>query len=360
MILSLNIRGLGLEDKKKTNWFRKLCHRENPKFIALQETKCSKSPEKWIKTIWGNNNSFNFAVKNVKGNSGGIITVWDSNYFTANHFIEHESFIAVKGVCKDAGACTDYMWNLFGDSNEVRFDTERKNTDFIESRAKMFNDFIKSTDLIDIPLGGRLYTRISDNGLMFSKIDRFLIFENCLQQWPNIFATILDKKHLDHCPIILKNVNTDFGPKPVKVFDEWLRHKDAHDILKKTWNEKLFSTLPEKSKRKFSGRTWFSIINIEHTLSKLGCDISNGFVKVIGKGRETNFWCDKWHGNIPLKDLFPRLHHLENNKNCTVAERVRWIFSAADVTSAFADDIIPAATDITAAHSGPKPTALFS
>ncbi|XP_071687177.1 uncharacterized protein [Rutidosis leptorrhynchoides] len=131
------------------------------------------------------------------------------------------------------------MWAIFGDFNEVRFESERKNTDFCEKRAKLFNDFIKDNSLIDLPLGGRIYTRISDNGRKFSKLDRFLVSENLIQQWPNINVMVLDKKHTDHCPLIPKDGNVDFGPKPVKVFDEWLKHKDSYDIIKSAWNLKV-------------------------------------------------------------------------------------------------------------------------
>ncbi|XP_071727288.1 uncharacterized protein [Rutidosis leptorrhynchoides] len=137
------------------------------------------------------------------------------------------------------------MWVIFGDFNEVRFANERKNTIFIERRAELFNDFIKKNNLLDIPLGGRIYTRISNNGVQFSKLDRFLVSENFIHQWPNINAMVFDKKHTDHCPIILRDGNTDFGPKPIKVFDEWINHKDARDIILKAWDKRVSSWKPD-------------------------------------------------------------------------------------------------------------------
>ncbi|XP_071688757.1 uncharacterized protein [Rutidosis leptorrhynchoides] len=127
------------------------------------------------------------------------------------------------------------MWVLLGDFNEVRSKSERKNTNFLEHRAKRFSNFIKDNNLIDIPLRGRIYMRISTNGVEFSKLDRFLVSKNFLQQWPNTHALVLNKKHTDHCPIILKEGNVDFGPKPTKVFDEWLHHKEAPEVIKVAW-----------------------------------------------------------------------------------------------------------------------------
>ncbi|XP_071728652.1 uncharacterized protein [Rutidosis leptorrhynchoides] len=190
-ILSLNIRGLGLDDKTKFNWFKRVCLNQKPNVITLQETKAEKISENWVEKFWGCSD-YKYAFKKSKGNSGGIITIWDPNIFNANRVIERDSFIAIKGFEKDVGTeiilvnvygpQTDSekrkmwsnlndilkydgaMWAIFGDFNEVRFSFERKNTDFCERRAKLFNDFIKDNSLLDLPLGGRTYTRISDNG----------------------------------------------------------------------------------------------------------------------------------------------------------------------------------------------------
>ncbi|XP_071697824.1 uncharacterized protein [Rutidosis leptorrhynchoides] len=265
-IISLNIRGSGLDDKDKLklNWFKRLCNREKPNFLALQETKCQNFPEFWIEKFWGNLD-YKYCCKKAKGNSGGLLMVWDPNLFVTNHIVERGTFIAIKGNWKSVGEelvlinvygpqndegkkqmwkdlkevmnYDEALWMIFGDFNEVRFASERKNTFFfIENRAKWFNDFIKDCNLLDIPLGGRLYTRISDNGHKFSKLDRFLISENVLQKWPNLNAVVLDKKYTDHCPIMLQEGNIDFGPKPIKVFDEWIKHKDAQSIVEKAWS----------------------------------------------------------------------------------------------------------------------------
>ncbi|XP_071688868.1 uncharacterized protein [Rutidosis leptorrhynchoides] len=214
-----------------------------------------------------------YAFKKEIGNLGGILTVWDPNIFTANCVIEKDSFIAIKGLWKDVGTelilvniygpqteiakkkmwfdlsellkYNNAMWVLLGDFNEVRFFTERKNTEFCERNAKYFNEFIKDNALLDLPLGGRTYTRISDDSQKFSKLDRFLVSENFIENWPSANVTIIDKKHTDHCPLILKDGDVDFGPKPVKVFDEWLKHKESYDIIKVAWNTKVKSYRPD-------------------------------------------------------------------------------------------------------------------
>ncbi|XP_071694790.1 uncharacterized protein [Rutidosis leptorrhynchoides] len=132
--------------------------------------------------------------------------------------------------------CDGVMWVVLGDFNEVRFSSERKNTKFSEVRAARFSKIIIENNLYDIPLGRRMYTRISDHRRKFSKLDRFLVSENFINQWPNINALVLDKKYTNHCPIMIKDGEADFSPKPIKVFDEWLKQKDSKDIIKRAWN----------------------------------------------------------------------------------------------------------------------------
>ncbi|XP_071740874.1 uncharacterized protein [Rutidosis leptorrhynchoides] len=126
-------------------------------------------------------------------------------------------------------------WLVCGDFNEVRKASERKNCVFFENRAKLFNDFIEKTCLIEIPLGGSKFTRISDDGIKYSKLDRFLASEKFSSTWEGLSATTLAKEHSDHFPIMLKDTNTDFGPKSTRVFDNWLVMADSPDVISSSW-----------------------------------------------------------------------------------------------------------------------------
>ncbi|XP_071715011.1 uncharacterized protein [Rutidosis leptorrhynchoides] len=128
-------------------------------------------------------------------------------------------------------------WIVCGDFNEVRSEEERLNSQFIESRAKKFNDFINTNKLIDIPLGGRLFTRVSDDGLKFSKLDRFLVNDTFHNLWSCLSVVALDRGKSDHCPIILKDDAKNFGPKSIKVFDDWLDMEDVDQVIKEVWCE---------------------------------------------------------------------------------------------------------------------------
>ncbi|XP_071708158.1 uncharacterized protein [Rutidosis leptorrhynchoides] len=126
-------------------------------------------------------------------------------------------------------------WIICGDFNEVRRESEHKNCVFVESRAKMFNDFIDKSNLIDIPLGGLKFTRISDDGLKYSKLDRFFVSEACISRCVDIAACTLDRNHYDYFPIILKVCANDFGPRPTRVFNNWFEDVECEELIKNAW-----------------------------------------------------------------------------------------------------------------------------
>ncbi|XP_071694498.1 uncharacterized protein [Rutidosis leptorrhynchoides] len=204
--------------------------------------------------------------KEKVGKSGGQLIIWDSNCFeVANSFVSNHC-IRIRGKWKSSGKdfCVinvyglhddenklklwdvlynlllvhkDEAWVICGDFNEVRNVDERLNCNFIESWAKRFNEFIVNSGLIDVPMGGRIFTRVSDDGLKFSKLDRFLINGSFQNVWACLSVVALDRGKSDHCPIIIKDDVKNFGPKPIKVFDDWLDIDGADEIIKETWGE---------------------------------------------------------------------------------------------------------------------------
>ncbi|XP_071718032.1 uncharacterized protein [Rutidosis leptorrhynchoides] len=126
-------------------------------------------------------------------------------------------------------------WIICGDFNEVREESDRFNCEFLEYRARRFNDFIASNSLMEIPLGGRNFTRVSDDGVKFSKLDRFLVSDKCHFIWSDLTAVALERKFSDHCPIVLKDDERNFGPKPFKVFDAWFTDEGVDKLVQDAW-----------------------------------------------------------------------------------------------------------------------------
>ncbi|XP_071713041.1 uncharacterized protein [Rutidosis leptorrhynchoides] len=103
--------------------------------------------------------------------------------------------------------------------------------------ANWFNDFIDKTSLMEIPLGGRNFTRVSDDGIKFSKLDRFLVNKKFYSLWNDLTTLALDRENSDHCPIVIKDEKRNFMPKPFKVFDVWFDEKDVDKIIEEAWGK---------------------------------------------------------------------------------------------------------------------------
>ncbi|XP_076904485.1 putative mitochondrial protein AtMg00310 [Bidens hawaiensis] len=77
-----------------------------------------------------------------------------------------------------------------------------------------------------------------------------------------------------------------------------------------------------ESERDLGSSTWGIIMKLRDNLNNRGVIPSSALTKILGNGEDTRFWVDVWLGDEPLKNIFPRLFALENNKSCSVAQRL--------------------------------------
>ncbi|XP_071686943.1 uncharacterized protein [Rutidosis leptorrhynchoides] len=202
------------------------------------------------------------------GKSGGQLLIWDTNIYEAKSVIRGDYVIGISGKWLDSDSTCNIVnvygphedvgkqkfweelsnlmesdvnnaWVLCGDFNEVRNEAEQFNSDYVEYRAKRFNEFIMDNCLIEIAMSGRIFTRVSGDGLKFSKLDRFLVTEKFLHPWKDLTASIMDRHLSDHCAIILKDEERNFGPKPFKVFDAWLDDEEVNKIIQEAWEKEI-------------------------------------------------------------------------------------------------------------------------
>ncbi|GKA68574.1 putative RNA-directed DNA polymerase, eukaryota, reverse transcriptase zinc-binding domain protein [Tanacetum coccineum] len=80
-----------------------------------------------------------------------------------------------------------------------------------------FNSFIDNSGLINLPLGGRLFTWMNKAGTKLSKLDLFLISKEVVEALPDVRVTAIDRLWSDHNPILLHVSKSDFGPIPFKL-----------------------------------------------------------------------------------------------------------------------------------------------
>ncbi|GKE44461.1 RNA-directed DNA polymerase, eukaryota, reverse transcriptase zinc-binding domain protein, partial [Tanacetum coccineum] len=212
-----------------------------------------------LKFMWGNYN-FDFACNMARGRLRGLISMWDPNSFTKYDIWCDDAFIIMKGHWRNTVG--DYyminiygpqnslakaiLWNrigdfmhqhaskyiIFGDMNVVRNENERSGSLFSRQDANNFNFFIDNFGLIDLPLGGLLFTWMNNAGTKLSKLDRFLISEEVVEALPDVRVTAIDRLWSDHNPILLYDSKSNCGPIPFKLFQSWLLGDSFNKVIK--------------------------------------------------------------------------------------------------------------------------------
>ncbi|GKE01924.1 cytochrome P450, partial [Tanacetum coccineum] len=129
-------------------------------------------------------------IRTPMGTSGGIVAVWDTDWFTLTKTIDGDGFLALHG-----------SWR----------------------------------GLTDLPLGGKRFTRMNNLGSKHSKIDRFLVSDHITQKWPSSHVLALSREFSDHTPLLLLNSAPDFGPTPFKFYNSWIEHSDFPMLVHETW-----------------------------------------------------------------------------------------------------------------------------
>ncbi|GKB41871.1 RNA-directed DNA polymerase, eukaryota [Tanacetum coccineum] len=184
-----------------------------------------------VKFMWGNSN-FDFVCSDSLGNSGGILCIWEATVFKKEYVTISDNFVAIYG-----------RWNgeviLMGDFNEVRSREERRGSVFNQSGARVFNHFISSSGLVDVKLEGYSFTWSHPSATKMSKLDRFLASDGVISLFPSISAICLDRHLSDHRPILLRDVQLDFGLIPFRFYHSWFCYEGFDEMVVTTWRRFL-------------------------------------------------------------------------------------------------------------------------
>ncbi|GKD00006.1 hypothetical protein Tco_1170280 [Tanacetum coccineum] len=73
-----------------------------------------------------------------------------------------------------------------------------------------------------------------------SKLDRFLMSAGLLSLFPSLLALCLDKNLSDHRPILLRELNVDYGPTPFHIFHSWFNKAGFDKLVEDTWKNSVF------------------------------------------------------------------------------------------------------------------------
>ncbi|KAL8500405.1 hypothetical protein ACS0TY_020122 [Phlomoides rotata] len=115
---------------------------------------------------------------------------------------------------------------------------------------------------------GRKFTWFKPDGTCKSKLDRILVNEEWLRWRPDLKLKSLGRSFSDHCPIFLKSVNVNWGPKPFKFFNGWLSHPAFKELCELKWNS-------------YSVHSWKSFI-LKEKLKLLKADLKTWSRDIFG------------------------------------------------------------------------------
>ena len=73
---------------------------------------------------------------------------------------------------------------------------------WLNQDMRAFSDWINLHPLVDLHPAGALYTWSNHHPIM-SKLDRFLVTNDWIDLYPEVYQCALPKLASDHCPIIL-------------------------------------------------------------------------------------------------------------------------------------------------------------
>ncbi|GLT45515.1 hypothetical protein SLA2020_193430 [Shorea laevis] len=259
-VISFNVRGLGSLVKRKE--ISKLVRIENLDFLFLQETKLEGIEMSLCRLLW-NTDDFDWVMQKSNGNSGGLLCVWNKRNFVKSSVVEGHGFIGILGEWgKQRLKCTFVnvyapcdrqrrlvlwgemsklvleeggRWLLAGDFNVVRHSAERKGRLGETQDMEEFNSFVQGTGLIDVRLRNRKFTWYRPDGTSMSRLDRFLLTTEMSLLEGDWTQVGIRRSILDHCAIIPKSRNVDWGPKPFRVLDAWQQHNDFRNFVDERW-----------------------------------------------------------------------------------------------------------------------------
>nr|GEU48925.1 RNA-directed DNA polymerase, eukaryota [Tanacetum cinerariifolium] len=173
-------KAMGLGHKTKKEWIKELTSKNKINFMAIQETKTHCVNHMDVKFMWGNSN-YNYVYSEAVGNSGGILCVWEATVFKKDYATISDNFVSQKRILWDYVSTLIDRWNgevvVLGDFNEVWNIDERRGSCFNPTSARVFDQFISASGLVDVKMEGYTFTWSYPSGFKISKLDRFLVSE---------------------------------------------------------------------------------------------------------------------------------------------------------------------------------------
>ncbi|XP_021850758.1 uncharacterized protein [Spinacia oleracea] len=159
--------------------------------------------------------------------------------FIYAHNSQQDRVALWKDLCSIAGSVND-AWILMGDFNCVLNTDERVGSVVRLHEIQDFQSCVNTCGLVDAKLNGNFFTwnnKQQGSRRVFSKLDRVLINQAWLTQYPNTEVCFKNEGYFDHCPGTVSVYRyLAAGKKPFKFFSMWQEAPQYKDIVMTAWN----------------------------------------------------------------------------------------------------------------------------
>ncbi|XP_074298355.1 uncharacterized protein LOC141629215 [Silene latifolia] len=135
-------------------------------------------------------------------------------------------------------------WVVMGDFNNVLAMNERIGSEVTDAEVRDFHECVDYCGLCDIPAQGAFFTWINKHeigDLKFSRIDRTLVNDSWLTEFPNTITMYHPEGVFDHCPCTMqltsevRNQNRSF-----KYFNMWEKDPNFINTVQASWSVQLY------------------------------------------------------------------------------------------------------------------------
>ena len=255
-ILSWNIRGLG----KSTNQgnLKEVIASNKPHIVCIQETKLELLHQREA-SKWWNGSDPGMIMQPSRGASAGMIILWDQNQLSCTHqyswrsavtgsfkwIVSDEEFTVVnvygpqelgekRNLLQELSYIASIMENsnliFIGDFNMTRNMDECLNNDISRDDCEDFDNWVRNLNLFDLKISNANFTWIGRQGKR-SRLDRVVINSklDSVCKW-TIKAT--PWKNSDHRVLIFHQESINWGPKPFRVFNIWMKDAFLQECIK--------------------------------------------------------------------------------------------------------------------------------
>ena len=337
-IITYNARGLG----RGVKWpaIRRLVNKQHVDMLCIQETKKELIDRDICQALWGDP-EVQWADQPATHTAGGILCLWSEKAFRMERKIIGPRYVMMSGkwiqedqsvnIASVYSPCDiqgkrvlwesikqlksqhhDGLWCILGDFNCIRNHIERSGTchrGLENSGSREFNGWIEDLEVEEPPWVGSKFTWVRPNGSARSKLDRFLVSADWLTKWPGTTQFTLERNFSDHCPLLLRSKNSDWGPKPFRIMDCWLSDASFKKAVTESWTSNQISgwggyVLKQKIKalknslrawnRDHFGDTFKRFKKIEEELNKLEESTSDRHLSLQEVGMRKQLKEDLW------------------------------------------------------------------